>query len=141
MKYMDLNEDVNNIDINEVRVVEFNNNEYMCGLVYDYKTKKFLGVFYVEDADEFVTEIIRDIKLNKTIIPKNLIEYRKNNPDFKILSLSYHKAGGNSGKNTMKTSLYIPSSWAKELGVNMEDNKVDVKFIGDAIIITKHKDI
>ena len=62
MKYMNLNEDINDIDINDVRVVEFNNSEYVFGLVYDYKTKRFLGVFYEEDADEVVTEIIRDIQ-------------------------------------------------------------------------------
>lgn len=47
------------------------------------------------------------------------------------------KASDNASQNSLKYQLNIPSQWAKELGVTMDDKSVLMEFDGEIISITK----
>lgn len=53
------------------------------------------------------------------------------------LKILMNKAGGNAGKGSYGYKMTIPSTWAKELGVTLDDRTMKVSFDGEKIIIEK----
>ena len=52
------------------------------------------------------------------------------------LKISFNK----SGSGSISTSIRLPISWIKELGLDQDNRNVEVYFNGDQIIIKKNAD-
>ena len=48
-----------------------------------------------------------------------------------------HPSGGTAGQNANTYKLTLPSAWVKELGITPEDRRVELRFDGTSIIISK----
>lgn len=55
------------------------------------------------------------------------------------LKVMIGKAGGNSGKNSLKYSMSIPNSWADKLNITKDDREFLVTFDGEKIVIEREK--
>ncbi|HSQ90313.1 AbrB/MazE/SpoVT family DNA-binding domain-containing protein [Romboutsia sp.] len=49
------------------------------------------------------------------------------------LNITFNK----SGSGSMSSSIRLPISWIKELGIDADNRKVEVEFDGEKIIIAK----
>ena len=57
----------------------------------------------------------------------------------KKMNVMINKAGGNAGSNSYNYRISIPTNWAKQLGVTLDDRAVDMEFDGEKIVIKKTK--
>ena len=53
------------------------------------------------------------------------------------LKIVMNKAGGNASKGSYGYKISIPPSWAKQMGVTLEERTMKVSFDGEKIIIEK----
>ncbi len=53
------------------------------------------------------------------------------------LKIMFRKTGGNAGKNAIGTSMSIPVSWVRALGISPDDRNLIVTFDGETITIKK----
>ena len=48
-----------------------------------------------------------------------------------------YRAGGNTGRNTKKYGISLPSKWMKEMGITPEERDVLISFDGSSVISRK----
>lgn len=53
------------------------------------------------------------------------------------LKIMFRRTGGNAGKNAIGTSMSVPVSWVRAMGITKEDRVLIVSFDGEKITIKK----
>lgn len=104
-------------------------------LVYSEKDGTLDGIVYDRKMHKLLMHILRDF--SQYNIPLTVSEYRKTNPETRILNIMFNKAGGNASKNSISNKISIPSKWVKEMGLTKTNRSVKVTYDGDKIIIEK----
>lgn len=53
------------------------------------------------------------------------------------LKIMFRRAGGNASKNAIGTSMAVPVSWVRAMGITKDDRDLVVSFDGEKITIKK----
>lgn len=55
----------------------------------------------------------------------------------RVCKILVYRAGGNTGRNTKKYGISLPSKWMKEMGITPEERDVQISFDGSSVVIRK----
>lgn len=111
-------------------------NTVEINLVYNEKDGTLDGIVYDKKIHRVLMHILSDF--TQYNIPLTVAEYRKINPEVRVLKIMFNKAGGNASKNSISNKMSIPSKWVKEMGITKSNRSVKVTYDGDRIIIEKN---
>ena len=59
--------------------------------------------------------------------------------EVRIAKVSFNKSGGTAKGNAITNRITIPTSWIKEMGIDIENREVKMVFENTKIIIEKHE--
>lgn len=108
---------------------------YIVELVYDSDTKKLKGFVYEESKKNIIKYVVQNLKsLN---LPQTLDEYYNIYNDIKHGMVTWCKAGGNAGKNSISNKISIPYTWLNVMNISEDNREVKMTFNGNHIIIEK----
>lgn len=55
----------------------------------------------------------------------------------KIAKVSFNKSGGTARGNAITNRITIPTSWIKEMGIDINNRNVEIIFDGEQILVKK----
>lgn len=109
--------------------------EVLFSLDLIYLSSGYILGIVIDDNNKNYVENIIDNYIGS--IPKTLREYRYICTDTRTAKVVWSQGTGNSSKNSYSTSLYIPITWLRELGLSENYRDVIMEFDGEEIIIKK----